>query len=148
MKSKLNIVILGLLVFVLGGVAGAVSYSLYRDHINPAPAGMSMNPDDVLDGIARDLKLDSKQKEILRAIFQNTRQEFEQLYREFAPRYDVLNRQYGPQYEEINREYLPRFEAIRNRSDEEIKKMLKPAQRARYEEFLRKAKAAMHPPVS
>lgn len=152
MKSKLSIVLLGVLVFALGGVAGAVSYYLYREHIRPRPAGVGMplKPNDIVDNIAEELELDAAQKQSLKVIFRETRQQFKKLNEDFGPRYEVLNRQYGPKYEELHRQYRPRFEAIRNDSEQRIKKMLNPEQRKKYEEFLRKVRSMspMQPPPS
>ncbi|NLT68832.1 MAG: hypothetical protein GXX84_19760 [Acidobacteria bacterium] len=145
MKSKLGIVSLGILVFLLGGVAGFVTNSLYREHINP-PQNM-FQPTDVIEGIARELNLDSGQKDQLKEIFRETTLEFQRLNEEFGPKYDILNKQYGPKYEELNRIYRPRFDSIRNRSDQKIRDILNPEQKKKFEDFLEKFKAAtMQPP--
>ena len=141
MKSKVGIISLGVLIFLLGGVAGAVSRYLYVRHFGPTPI-FSKNPNDIIDGIARNLKMDSKQKESLRVIFDQARQKYQELNKEFGPQYDVLNKQYGPLYEELHKQYRPRYRAIREESEDQIKKILNPNQRARYEEFLEKVKSA------
>jgi hypothetical protein len=141
MKSKVGIILLGVLIFLLGGVAGAVSRYLYVRHFGPAPI-FSKNPNDIIDGIARNLKMDLKQKESLRVIFDQAGQKYQELYKEFGPKYDVLNKQYGPLYEELHKQYRPRRRAIREESEAQIKKILNPSQKARYEKFLKEAKSA------
>ena len=36
MKSKLSIAFLGIVIFLMGGIAGAISHYLYREHLNGA----------------------------------------------------------------------------------------------------------------
>ena len=117
MKSKVGIALLWVLVFLLGGVAGAVSYRLYWMYSRPAaPRMVPPKPADIIDGMARELKLDGRQKESLKAIFSQS-----------------LHR-----YRALGEEYKPQWEAIRNETDEQIKQMLRPDQRAQYEAFLQK----------
>ena len=143
MKSKLAVALLWILVFLLGGVAGAVSHYLYWTHLRPfAPAGPP-TLDDIVNGMGRELKLDSKQKESLKAIFEKSFQQYFELNKKFGPQYEALNKQYLPQFEEINRQYRPEWEAIRNETDEKIKQILRPDQRAKYEDFLKKVYAPM-----
>ena len=141
MKSKVGIILLGVFIFLLGGVAGAISRYLYVRHFGPTPI-FSKNPDDIINGIARNLKMDSQQKESLRVIFDQARQKYQELNKEFGPQYDVLNKQYGPLYEELHKQYRPRYKAIREESETRIKNILDTYQRARYEEFLDKVKSA------
>lgn len=129
MKSKLGISLLWVLVFVLGGIAGAVSYYLYHKHVEK-PTTTQFNAKDFIDGLTRELKLDVHQRESLKTIFEQTRNKFR-----------ALNQQYGPQYDVLNHQYRPRYESIRNESDDKIRSILRPDQKARYEEMLRKVKA-------
>ena len=120
MKPKSGIVLLWILVFLLGGVAGAVGLHLYREYVKPAPARVGPpKTADIVNGMTRELKLDDQQKELLKGIFERSIQ-----------RYRALGRQYKPQWEQI-----------RNETDEEIKQILKPDQRAKYEVFLNKVKS-------
>ena len=41
-------------------------------------------------------------------------------------------------YFDLGLEYLPHYKRIRDETDDQIKEMLRPDQKARYEEFLRK----------
>ena len=117
MKSKLGIALLWVLVFLLGGVAGAVGQRLYWMRTRPAATRMvPPKPNEIIDGMARELKLDAGQKDSLKAIFSQS-----------LGRYRALGQQYRPQWE-----------AIRNETDEQIKQMLRPDQRAQYEAFLKK----------
>ena len=84
-----------ILVFLLGGVAGAVSDYLFRAKrpVAVAPAAPP-KPKDIIDGVARELKLDNQQKESLKAIFAQSGQ-----------RYRALRQQYRPQWEEDPQRY-------------------------------------------
>lgn len=118
MRSKLSIAFLWIFVFLLGGVAGAVSDYLYRAKkpVAVAPAAPP-KPQDIIDGMARELRMDNQQKESLKAIFEQSGQ-----------RYRALRQQYRPQWDEI-----------RNDTDEQIKGILRPDQKERFEDFLKKA---------
>jgi uncharacterized membrane protein len=138
MKSKLGMVSLWVLVFLLGGVAGAISQYIYSKHLQKPMEGMPPKPMDPVEGMSRALKLDGKQKESVRTILNQTGQKFFELNKEFKPQYEAINKQYRPQFEKINKRYRERFEAIRNQSDEKIKKVLNADQRKQFEEFLKK----------
>ncbi len=120
MRSKLGIASLWVVVFLLGGVAGAVSHSLYREHFKAAAAAPTMpKPGEIVERMAREFNLDTQQKESLKNIFAESRQ----------------------RYRALGQEYRPQWEAIRNETDEQIKQMLRPDQRTKYEEFLKKVNA-------
>lgn len=129
MKSRLGISLLWVLVFLLGGVAGAVSYYLYHKHVEK-PQTSQFKAREFIDDMTRVLKLDAQQREALKTIFEQTRSNFR-----------ALNQHYGPQYDVLNRQYRPRFESIRNESDDKIRGILRPDQKTRYEQMLRKVKA-------
>jgi Spy/CpxP family protein refolding chaperone len=131
MKSKLNVVLLGILIFVLGGVAGAVSYYIYRDHNKAAAAKTGTGPRDIVEGMARELNLDAQQKEKLRVIFGESRNRFQELNERFRPLYENLNNQFWPQWQKI-----------RDETDDQVRKILRPDQKAHFEEFLKKVHAA------
>jgi hypothetical protein len=130
MKSKLNIVLLGILIFALGGVAGAVSFYIYWEHRAPAAKETSL-PQDIVGEMARVLSLDAQQKEQLRLIFGESRN-----------RFHALNAQFQPLYANLNGQFLPQWEKVRNETDDQVRRMLRPDQRARFEDFLRKVHAA------
>jgi len=120
MKSKLGIALLWILVFLLGGVAGAVSHCLYQEHAKPATNSMiPPKPPDVVGWMVRELQLDERQKDSLKSIFSESRK-----------RYRALGEQYKPQWE-----------AIRNQTDERIKQMLNAGQKTRFEALLKKVYA-------
>jgi uncharacterized membrane protein len=113
MKSKVGIALSWIIVFILGAVAGAVSHHIYQHDLTP-PAVRPLpapKPESIVDGMARELKLSEQQKEQLKSIFDQSRE-----------RYLDLGKQYR---------------AIRKETDLEIKKILNPEQRAKFEEFLK-----------
>ncbi len=125
MRSKLGIASLWILVFLLGGVAGAVSHSLYKREkptaaVPPAPP----KPQDIIDGMARELSLDSQQKESLKNIFAQS----------------------GQRYRALRQQYRPQWDTIRNDTDEQIKAMLGADQKAKYEALLKKFSGPPGPP--
>jgi Spy/CpxP family protein refolding chaperone len=115
MKSKLGIALSWIVVFLLGAVAGSVCHYIYQQRVKP-PAFRPMTPTkpgSIVEGMARELKLDDQQKEQLKSIFEQGRQ-----------RYLSIGQQYR---------------TARNETNEQIKQILRPDQRAKYEEFLKKA---------
>jgi Spy/CpxP family protein refolding chaperone len=121
MKSKLNALLLAILIFALGGVAGGASYYIYyREHTKTATAKIGTGPKDIVEGMARELNLDAQQKEKLRVIFGESRKRFQ-----------ALNEQFRPQWEKI-----------RDETDDQVRKILHPDQKAHFEEFLKKVHAA------
>ena len=115
MKSKASIILLVILVFVLGGITGAVSLSLYQEYLKASFFKANSQPFDFIANFAKELDLDEKQTETLRVIFDESRQ-----------RYMNLSIQMWPQYEKIRKE-----------TEQKIKGMLRDDQKARYEEFLK-----------
>jgi Spy/CpxP family protein refolding chaperone len=120
MKSKLGIALSWVFVFLLGAVAGAVGYNLYQKQLKPVTAATATpKPGTILDWMANELQLDAQQKQSLKSIFDQSRL----------------------RYRELGQRYRPRWEAIRKETDEQIKHILRPEQRAKFEEFLKKAYA-------
>ncbi len=138
MKSKLGIILLWVLVFLLGGIAGAISQFLYHEHLQATAPPAPPKPFDPVEGMARALNLDATQKDSVKEIITEFRKQWHELNMEFAPQYKAINERYRPQFDAVNTIYRPRFEAIRNESDEKIKKVLNPQQRAKFEAFLKK----------
>ncbi len=134
MKSKLCVVLLWILVFLLGGVSGAVSHYLYQKHLKTTTQANTPKFKDLIAGMAHELKLDTKQQEALKEIFSHIRQQVRSLNQEFKPQYETLNEQ-----------YKPRFEAIRDESDNRIRQILRDDQKPLFEEFLKKVHAAPSP---
>jgi uncharacterized membrane protein len=119
MKSKVSVALLGILVFLLGGIGGAISHYFYLRYF--------FVPPNIVEAFARELKLDAKQKEQLRDIFNESRE-----------RYRALSLQFRPQYENI-----------RNETDQQIRKILRDDQKAHFEDFLIKVHSpAANPPLS
>ena len=138
MKSKLGIILLWVLVFLLGGMAGAICQYLYHEHLQANAPVIPPRMMDPVEGLARALKMDADQKEKMRVIFGEFRKKWHELDTEFRPQFESINQQYRPQFEEINKQYKPRFDAIRMESDEKLKKILRPEQRTKFEDMLRK----------
>jgi Spy/CpxP family protein refolding chaperone len=117
MRSKSTAVILLISIFVLGGIAGAVSHYIYEHHFGP---DTSMRPvpgrHDIVEQMSQSLKLDAQQKEKLKAIIQQS-----------GERYSALSTQFRPQYDRIRAE-----------TNEAIRAVLRPDQRKLFEETLEK----------
>ncbi len=124
MRSKLGVLLLGILIFVLGGITGAVSHYLYQEHLKAAFFKAAQRRPDIVGGMARELKLDARQTESLRAIFDDSRK-----------RYIDLSEQFWPQYDTIRKE-----------TDQRIKDTLNVDQKARFEAFLKKVQPPPPPP--
>jgi uncharacterized membrane protein len=116
MKSKIDVILLGILIFLLGGVAGAVSHYLYREHVKQAALKAGPQRFDVVEALAKELKLDPQQKQSLRIIIDESRKCSRELWQE----------------------YRPRWNTIRNDSDQRIKNILRDDQKALFEKFLKK----------
>ena len=114
MKSRTSVALLWVLVFILGGITGAVTHYLLKDRVAAAVPGIQRPPRDVVEGLARDLDLDVEQKRIIKTIIGQS-----------AERYRVLAQQFRPQYE-----------AIRSETDQRIKETLRGDQKERFERFL------------
>jgi len=123
MKSKAIIVLLGILVFLLGGIAGAVSHSLYQEYLKAAFIKASSQPIDIVGGLAKELNLDAAQTENLKAIFEESRN------RSFA----------------LSQEVWPQYQALYKGTEQKIKDMLRDDQMVRYEEFLKQFQAPPMP---
>ena len=124
MKSRLVVILLGILIFVLGGIAGAISHSLYQEYIKVAFFKAAQRPPDIVEWMSKELQLDSTQTESLKKIFEESRR-----------RYMDLSQQVWPQYEKIRVE-----------TEQQIKSILRADQKARYEDFLRRFKPPDKPP--
>jgi len=118
MRSKLGVVLLWILIFLLGGIAGAVSHYLYCDHLKAtSPASPARkSSDEIINEMALFLRLDASQKESLKTIFDESRM----------------------RYRELNQQYQPQYKAIRNETNERIKGMLREDQKSRFEEWIKR----------
>jgi hypothetical protein len=114
MKSKICTVLLCVLIFLLGGIAGAVSYGLYRQQVAPAPPPKAArkSAEQIIDEMAQFLKLDAQQKDLLKVIFD-----------ESIKRYRALKQEY---------------QTTRNETDGKIKGILRDDQKQRFEEWIKK----------
>ena len=94
-KTRLKIWLVLLGVFVLGCVTGALLDNVYRLQARGAPQGRHGGRGDkdkgaFFESLRRDLNLDDQQAAQVRAILEETRNEFRQLRAEARPRYDAL----------------------------------------------------------
>jgi len=121
MSSKWGVILLGILVFLLGGIAGAVSYYLYCESANVKSSVSRTIPriEDVVEGLAQAMKLDAKQKEDVKVIIGESRNRYRELWRQFRP-----------QYERIVQE-----------SDNQIRTLLRDDQKPLFETYLQKIKS-------
>ena len=109
------------LTFVLGGITGAVSFSLYHRHDADGRPHR-----DVVNDLAKSLSLDAAQREEIRKIMDRTRE-----------RYRALDQQTKREYEAARLQMKPQYEAIRLETRQEIRQVLHEDQIARFEEFLK-----------
>src|SRR5687768_17650734 len=96
MKSKTNAAVLLLGTFLLGAVSGAVSFSLYRSHVNaasPKKDSQPSGPNKIVEELARGLAMDSVQKEKLAVIIKQSRDRYRALSKQFRPQYDTIRDQ-------------------------------------------------------
>lgn len=135
MKSKAIIVLLGIVVFLLGAIAGAVSHSLYQQYLRTKFFKASAQQIDIVGGLAKELDLDAEQTKSLKAIFDESRKRSIALSQELWPRYQTINKEAEKQYQAIYKE-----------TEQKIKNILNSDQKARYEEFLKKFQAPPPPP--
>jgi hypothetical protein len=103
-------VLLWILVFILGGVSGAVGYHIYWNQARKP------NPEIFIQKMARYLKLDSQQAKSLKAIFDESIQK----------------------HKEANKQVQALHKDIVNETRRKIENILQPDQKLLYEEWLKK----------
>ena len=124
MKSKLSVALLAILIFLLGGIAGAISFHLYCEQMKASVPKAFPTVDEVVEGMALEMRLDAQQKESVKVIIS-----------------EVRNR-----YRALSQEFRPRYEALRKESDDRINALLREDQKPLFEKFLERYKSAK--PVS
>jgi Spy/CpxP family protein refolding chaperone len=91
-RLKILLVLLG--VFLLGGVTGASLASLYRlrghEGQQQSDGGRGNREDKIFEGMRRDLNLTEQQATEIRAILDQTRNDYRALRAEVRPRYDSV----------------------------------------------------------
>ncbi len=120
MKSKTSATLLLVLTFILGGITGAVSFSLYRHHVNDGRPHR-----DIVSELAKSLQLDAAQRDEIRRIMDQSRE-----------RYRALDQQTKREYEAARLQMRPQYEAIRQETRQQIRQILHEDQKARFEDFL------------
>jgi hypothetical protein len=124
MKSKVYVILLIIVIFLLGGVAGFVGNNLYRNHIKQVALKAGRPRFDYVEALAKELKLDAEQKQNLRLIIDESRK----------------------RYKELGLEFKPRFESITNESNQKITSMLRDDQKTLFENFLTKIRQFQQKP--
>jgi uncharacterized membrane protein len=137
MRSKLSALLSLLMVFLSGGVLGAVAYRLYYTP-SVAPAGpggappKKMSPEEFRRNysaaLAKEVKLDAGQVRQLNQILDETHTEFEKLRAKSKPDYDALNKE----RDALNEKWRPEREAIQNHQVDRINAMLSEEQKPLY----------------
>jgi Spy/CpxP family protein refolding chaperone len=89
-KTLAKIWLAVVVVFILGGVTGISLDSVYRLRTGDRPEKRGKgNKDDMFERMKRDLDLNEQQATQIRAILEQTREEYRQLRSEVRPRYDA-----------------------------------------------------------
>ena len=103
MKSKTSATMLLVLTFVLGGVTGGVSFYIYHDRTSASEprGGRRGGSRDIIEDMARDLSLDSVQKEKLRAVFRESRDRYRALSEHFRPQYEMIRQETDRQIAQV-----------------------------------------------
>ena len=131
MNSRLSIVLLWCFIFILGGAAGWFGNCIYHgaktSKAAEAPKDSRPKKDkdkdedkdqelrEIIADLVRELHLDAEQQESLKNIFYETRLK----------------------YQELNKEFQPRYKMIRDESDDKIRGILRDGQKERFEEILK-----------
>ena len=139
-KSKLSALLSLVLVFLSGGVLGAVAYRLYS--ASPVIPGAPSNtlpqrksPEDFrrdyVANLTKDVKLDAGQVQKLNAILDQTGDEFKKLNEKNKPERDALN----AQRQAFEDKWRPEREAIHNHQVDQINALLRDDQKPLYAAF-------------
>jgi Spy/CpxP family protein refolding chaperone len=95
-KTRLKIWLVVVSIFILGGVTGAALDSIYRLKANGgrgAETQRSRGDKDRMERMKSDFNLTDSQAEQIRAILEQTRNDYRALRNEVRPRYDALRQQ-------------------------------------------------------
>ena len=139
-KSKLSAILSLVLVFLSGGVLGAVAYRLYS--ASPVIPGAPTNtppprksPEEMrkryISDLTKDVKLDPDQVQKLNAILDQTHAEFDKLNEKSKPERDALN----SQRQAFEDKWRPEREAIHDHQVEAINGILRDDQKSLYAAF-------------
>jgi hypothetical protein len=139
-RSKLSALLSLVLVFLSGGVLGAVAYRLYS--ASPVIPGAPSNtppprksPEDFrrdyVANLTKDVKLDADQVQRLNAILDQTGDEFKKLNEKNKPERDALN----AQRQAFEDKWRPEREVIHNHQVDQINSILREDQKPLYAAF-------------
>ena len=93
--ARAKVIAAALAVFILGCVTGAALDSAYRLRASGStrrPPREQRHDDHFFESLQRNLNLDARQSEQIRAVIDETREGYRQLRTEVRPRYDSLRR--------------------------------------------------------
>jgi uncharacterized membrane protein len=116
MKSKTSAGLIIVVTFLMGAIAGAAGFYIYDTKVAAAkakPAARS-TPHDIVGEMSRALELDADQKGKLKVIFDQGRERFRALSKQYAPQSD----------------------AIRNETRQAIRQILTEEQKAKFEKIV------------
>jgi hypothetical protein len=107
MNRKAGAVLILVMTFILGGLAGGALYYIYRNQVTPATVKeiqTARPPGDIVEDMAKQLKLDDGQKQEMKRIFELSRERYRSLSHQFRPQYDALRKETDDQIRGILRE--------------------------------------------
>jgi biopolymer transport protein ExbB/TolQ len=108
-RSKWQIRIAALVIFVLGFVAGMLALHVYRGWAHRRP------PENRIEELAGRLQLNDDQKTKVQQIFSDTRQQLENLHKESEPRVNEIRQQADQRLQQVlNAEQWQKFQQMRN----------------------------------
>ncbi len=119
MKTKTSATLILVLTFLLGSIAGALAYHLYRGQTSEAARRVGARPGarDIVRDMSKDLDLDAAQQEQLKRIMEQSR----------------------GRYRALSEKVRPQFDVIRNETRREIRQILRDDQKVRFEQRLKEA---------
>ena len=110
MKSKWQVRLAVLLIFLLGFAAGLLAVNAYR-----AWARRAQNPQDRFEQLASRLQLNADQKTKVQQIFGDTRQQLQNLRKESEPRVNDIRQQTDQRLQQVlTPEQWQKFQQMRN----------------------------------
>ena len=112
-KARLKIWAVLIAIFLLGCVTGAALDGIYRSRAGAErPEARGRNPEEQFETMRRELSLNDEQANAIRAILEESRNEFRALRAEVKPRYDEVRQRARTRMRALlNPEQQQRFDA-------------------------------------
>lgn len=129
-----------IVVFVLGLIAGGGGAFWLVPHLRRDARRHLPLP----DRLQHLLQLNAQQKRQIGAIIDATRQHWQQTHGQFAPQYQQLR----DQEEELRRREMEQFRPFREQADNQIRNVLNPQQRAKFDQWLAEFRRRHAPPAA